>query len=131
MDLDLRFRGDIVERQELLNGTQMVTLDGVTEDGAWTLVGDVSWNIGLAETHESDLTLASEADGELFATLAAGHVRDAAGSGDADYLLDLEYRIEGGSGSLADARGEFRLTGKLVNETFTAEVIGAVTPGAP
>ena len=60
VDLELAFTGDIVERQELLNGAETATLEGATADGAWTLSAVVTWNIGLeANTGEGDITLAA------------------------------------------------------------------------
>ncbi len=119
MEFEIQIAGDVIERQELLNGTQLVTLEGASADGQWTMVGGVSWNIGLeANTNEGDITL-SRADGtELFGTLSGGDVQDTGGAADADYRLSLAYEVDGGSGAYAGASGSARAEGLLVGDSF-------------
>ena len=105
MQFDIEFEGDVVERGELLNGTQMVTLAGTSVDGAWTLDGSLSWNMGLVESSgEGDITLVRGAD-ELFGTLTTCAAGDAGPEGGADETVDAEYEIDGGAGAFEGASG--------------------------
>lgn len=118
--LDLQITGDIVERQDLLNGTRILTIEGRTADGGWTLAGGLAWNIGrTGAPAEGDITLTNAAGDEIFATLAAGGVREA-GDGDdsADALLALEYDVDGGSGAFASASGWLLAQGAVVADAF-------------
>ena len=75
MRIEIDVAGEIVERQELLNGTETVSLEGVSRDGRWTLSGLVTWNIGLkSNTGEGDITLTRDDGAELFGTLVQGEV---------------------------------------------------------
>jgi hypothetical protein len=109
MKFEIEFEGSIVERQELLNGTQIVSFEGDSVDGVWALSGLVTWNIGLlANASEGDITLVRRRDGaEIFASIASGEV--AGSTTDADPLsedsLRLEYEIDGGTGAFDSAVG--------------------------
>src|SRR5690242_11779651 len=119
MELDIEIAGDVVERQELLNGTQIITLEGASPDGAWALTAGLSWNIGLADTAtEGDMTLTREDGAELFATLTTANITEGAESAESDYDLTLTYDIDGGSGALEDAYGDLTLTGALSGDQF-------------
>ncbi|MEX2245457.1 MAG: hypothetical protein WEC75_02105, partial [Dehalococcoidia bacterium] len=120
MELRIAIEGDIVEREELLNGTQVLTLEGVSGDGAWRMSGALSWNIGLREAAEGDITL-SRADGaELFGTLVGAEVRELAGveSGEGGHAMRLEYEIDGGSGAFEGAEGRASAEGELLAAAF-------------
>jgi hypothetical protein len=107
MELHIAISGDIVERQELLNGTQTITIEGASSDGAWTLSGSVSWNRGLVDyAGEGDLTLTRDDGAEVFATLVrADVIDDPAEHPDADHQIKVQYEIDGGSGTFADSAG--------------------------
>jgi len=106
MDLVIEVAGEIVEEQELLNGTRTVTLSGATADGVWTLDGVVSWNRGLVEyAGEGDLTLARDDGSEVYATLVRAVARDDAGEDDADVRLEVSYEVDGGVGEFERASG--------------------------
>ena len=116
MELEIEIAGDVVERQELLNGTQIVTLEGASADGDWTLTAGLSWNIGLADTAtEGDITLTRNDTAELFATLTTAEITEAAES---DYHLSLIYEIDGGSAALENATGHVELRGELAGDQF-------------
>jgi hypothetical protein len=118
MELEIAINGDIVERQELLNGTQTITIEGASDDGAWTLVGSISWNRGLKDyAGEGDLTLTRGGD-EIFATLTNAEVRDAPDDATADHSLALEYDVDGGAGTFSDASGRAQATGWLAGDRF-------------
>jgi hypothetical protein len=118
MQLSIAISGDVVERQELLNGTQTITIEGASEDGAWSLVGSVSWNRGLVDyAGEGDLTLARNGD-EIFATLTRVEVSDAADELAADHLLEAAYDVDGGTGAFAEASGSARCEASLGGERF-------------
>ncbi len=120
MDLELAFTGDIVERQELLNGAETATLEGATADGAWTLSAVVTWNIGLeANTGEGDITLARVDGAEIYGTLASGDVAEAAEADDASHNVRLEYDVDGGAGDFALAAGRITAEGTLTGDTFS------------
>ena len=81
MHIELDITGDIVERQELLNGSTILTLEGASLDGVWTMNGLLGWNIGTqrdqSDGGEGDLTLVRDDGSELFATLSqAGLIDD-------------------------------------------------------
>lgn len=121
MELEIEIRGDVVEWQELLNGTQIVTLQGASEDGNWVLSGGLSWNIGLAETSgEGDITLTRDDGAEIFGTLTNAEVEDAAEAevGGPDYLLRLEYEVDGGSAEFDAVEGRATADGELTREAF-------------
>ncbi len=121
MELRIEFVGDIVERQELLNGTQMVTLEGESADGAWSLVGDISWNVGLVDfSGEGDITLSRDDGTELLATLVSAIVTEIGDTElqDADHQLHATYEIDGGSGDFEAAVGSVAADGVLAGGTF-------------
>ena len=127
MELEIEIAGDVVERQELLNGTQIITLEGASADGEWTLTAGLSWNIGLAGTAtEGDITLTRNDAAELFATLADAQITEAAEPADADYDLSLTYEIDGGSGALQEADGRLKLNGQLAGDQFRASLRAGV-----
>ena len=131
MELLIEFAGDIVERQELLNGTQMVTLEGESADGAWSLVGDISWNVGLVDfSGEGDITLTHDDGTELLATLISAIVIEIGDTElqDADHQLHATYEIDGGSGDFEAAVGSIAADGVLAGGTFRVKL--AVFAGA-
>lgn len=119
MRLSIDFTGDVVERQELLNGTQSIDIEGVDPAGGWTLAGSFSWNLGLVDhTGEGDLALSRPGGAEIYATLIRASVASADDSADADFSFTLDYDIDGGTGEFADTRGTARAQGELAGETF-------------
>jgi hypothetical protein len=120
MRIEIEVAGDVVEWQELLNGTRTATIEGASADAAWTLVGGVTWNIGLREnTGEGDLTLTASDGDELFGTLVAGDVAEMEGVvGDADHTMRLRYEIDGGSGRYESAAGAATAEGTLSRSGF-------------
>jgi hypothetical protein len=131
MELTIEIAGDVVEWQELLNGTQVLSLEGVSADGAWALSGSLSWNIGLRESSgEGDLTL-SRADGaEIFATLTRADVHDVGEREieDADHTMRLEYEIDGGEGEFASATGAATADGVLSGDAFRGRWLINIVP---
>jgi hypothetical protein len=119
MELRIEITGEIVERQELLDGTQTVTLEGADGAGEWTLAGGLSWNVGLVDyAGEGDITL-SRADGaEIFGTLVRSIVTEVADTEDADHAFRLTYDIDGGAGEFADASGTASAEGTLADDSF-------------
>ena len=120
MEIVIAVTGEIVERQELLNGTETVSLEGEGDDGAWTMSGLLTWNIGLvSNTGEGDVTLARDDGSEIFATLVRGDVVETgAGDDTADHTVRLEYEIDGGSGAFDSASGQITASGTLAAATF-------------
>lgn len=119
--------GDVVERQELLNGTQIVTLEGESADGAWTLTAGLSWSMTpAARPSEGDITLGSAAGDEIFASLHEGAIREAPASDEADHTLALRYDIDGGSGGFTGAGGGIRAAGTLAGDAFFLRVTVAL-----
>jgi hypothetical protein len=123
MRIEIDVAGEIVERQELLNGTETVSLEGESGDGRWTLSGLVTWNIGLkSNTGEGDITLARDDGAELFGTLLRGDVTEIVGDdtaeATADHAMRLEYEIDGGTGAFESATGACQATGSLGAATF-------------
>ncbi len=122
MQIEIDFAGEIVERQELLNGTETVSLEGESADGRWTMSGLVAWNIGLVSSAgEGDITLTRDDGAELFGTLVRGDVSEAAaGDGEeaASYAMRLEYEIDGGGGAFESAAGTCVAAGSLAAAAF-------------
>jgi hypothetical protein len=124
MKLRINIAGEIVERQELLNGTQTIALEGAGGGGEWTMSGALSWNRGLVDfAGEGDLTLSRSDGSEVFATLMQASVTDAqvAGSDDdgaADHLFAAKYEVDGGSGAFEGARGDGEASGSLSGDRF-------------
>jgi hypothetical protein len=116
MELRIEFSGDVVERSELLNGTQSVDIEGADTAGEWSVVGSFSWNRGLLDyAGEGDATLTSDDGGEIFATLQRAHVTEPTDEG-TSFVVD--YEVDGGSGAFEDARGTARAEGTLAGDTF-------------
>jgi hypothetical protein len=116
MDLDIEVAGEIVEEQELLNGTRTVALSGATADGAWTLDGVVSWNRGLVDyAGEGDLTLVRGDGAELYATLTRADARGGSEEDEAEVSLSVAYQVDGGMGEfeqgLGAIEGQIRIGG--------------------
>ena len=132
MKLELRVTGDLVERQELLNGTQTVTIEGVSDDGAWSLVGSISWNRGLVDyPGEGDLTL-TRGDDEVFATLTVADVTELGEDADpdADHLMNLQDEVDGGAGTFAQTAGTARAEGALAGDRFEGTWVLTLDSGA-
>jgi hypothetical protein len=104
MRVEIRAEGEIVESQELLNGTRTVAFEASSEDG-WTLSGVVSWSRGLTDfVGEGDLTLVHDDGSEVYASLTRAAVVAASGeAADAELLCD--YEVDGGALGFADASG--------------------------
>jgi hypothetical protein len=122
MELRIDVAGEVVERQELLNGTQSVTLEGTSADGGWTATAALSWNLGLVDfAGEGDLTLVRRDGTEIFATLTAARVAEpTADDPDADHAFAASYDIDGGAGRFAEAAGSAEAAGTLAGDTFRA-----------
>jgi hypothetical protein len=66
VELVFDISGDVVEWQDLLNGTCIATLEGASADGQWTLSGSVAWDTRSgSHAVEGDITLGA-ADGSDF-----------------------------------------------------------------
>lgn len=132
MDIAIDFAGEIVERRELLNGTETVSLEGESGDGRWTISGLVTWNIGLlSNAGEGDLTLSRDDGAEIFGTLSRGDIAEVAdgdADADADHTMRLEYEIDGGSGAFEGATGACQAVGMLAAAAFRGRWV--VTLGA-
>jgi len=123
MELRIVAAGDIVERQELLNGTRSIAIEGASDDGAWSVSGAISWNRGLLEyAGEGDLTLSHEDGDEILATLTRATVNAQGDDGEpgVDHVMKLEYAIDGGAGAFEGAGGRVTGTGALSGERFEA-----------
>lgn len=107
MEIEIKATGEIVESQELLNGTRTIAFEAASDDGVWLVSGVVSWNLGLIEyPGEGDLTLSREG-AEVYATLVSA-VADAEADAEddtSDALLQLSYEIDGGAGEFDGANG--------------------------
>ena len=122
MEMEIVISGEIVERVELLNGTETVSLDGESDDGVWVMSGLVAWNIGLVSSAgEGDITLTRDDGSEIFGSLLRGEVVEAE-AGEAvdltDHSMQLEYDIDGGTGAFDSATGRCTALGTLAASTF-------------
>jgi hypothetical protein len=120
MELRVEISGEIVERQELLNGTETVTIEGADAAGEWALTGALSWNLGLVDyAGEGDLTLARRDGAELFGTLTRARVTEVAGdTGEADHEFRAAYEIDGGAGAFEGVSGESDAAGSFGGDSF-------------
>jgi hypothetical protein len=119
MELRIEIVGEIVERQELLNGTMTIALEGADASGDWTLAGVLSWNRGLVESAgEGDLTLVRRDGAEIFSTLTGATVTDARDDGDADHQFRAAYEVDGGSGAFEGASGDAEGAGWMTGDAF-------------
>ncbi len=120
-EISIEITGDVVEWQELLNGTQIVTIEGAGADG-WTLSGSVTWSARDADfAGEGDVTLTRGDGAELFGSLVRARVTEMGDAEviEADHRMRLEYEIDGGSGAFGDASGTARAEGRLSREGFS------------
>jgi hypothetical protein len=121
VDLRVEISGDIVDRQELLNGTRSVDLEGTSDDGSWRLSGSFSWNLGLLDfAGEGDVTLVDRDGDEIFGTLRNARVEEST-LDTGGQRFDLEYEIDGGSGLFSAARGSARARGSLLDQRFQSD----------
>jgi hypothetical protein len=124
--ISIEIVGDVVERQELLNGNQTVAFEGASADGAWMLSGTLTWNRGLeAGAEEGDLTLANGPD-EVFCSLTTASIQPAEDVG-AAYRIAAEYDIDGGAGRFAAASGRLSLHATLEGDAVLARIEVAIT----
>ena len=101
----IAFRGDVVERQELLNGTESVTVEGASEDGMWRVVATVSWNLGLVDmSGEGDFEIAGDG-GEVYGTLVDAKAEAGAGEERAEWAVHARFDVDGGAGRFESAAG--------------------------
>jgi hypothetical protein len=131
VELVIDISGDVVEWQDLLNGTRLATFDGASPDGAWSLSGSVSWDTRSgSRATEGDITLARADGSDLFGTLAAGEVGEMGedDTPDAGHAMRLEYDIDGGSGEFASATGTATAQGSLSREEFHARWVITLAP---
>jgi len=114
--MDIEVDGDVVERQELLNGTQTLALEA--EGGGWTVSALVTWNRGLdVRPPEGDITLTCAQRGEIFATVTS--VRAGEASTDEGLLvLRVGYVVEGGTGDFEGVTGDAEATLEMADDRF-------------
>lgn len=117
LQADLGFAGEVVERQEFLNGTQVVTLEGEGPDGA-VMTGLLTWSMRSSQATEGDVTIAMDDGSEIFATLTGGRVSERA-EGEGGHAFTLAYEIDGGSGAHEGARGAIAAHGVIEESTFS------------
>jgi hypothetical protein len=119
MELELNCSGDVVERQELLNGTKTVTIEGAADDGAWTLTAVISWNRGLVDyVGEGDVAVA-RGDDEIFATLVRSEASTPDADDTSDHLIKIQYEVDGGAGTYEGARGAGRAEVRIAGDEFS------------
>jgi hypothetical protein len=111
--------GEVISRQELLNGTETLTLEGGSADGSWSLVLEFSRNRGLVEfAGEGDITLTRSDGAELFGSLGEARVVETV---DGALQFTLTFDLDGGSGEFEDAAGVAAGTGALGADTFDSQ----------
>ena len=120
MELRITISGEVVGRQELLNGTQTVTLAGNSDDGRWMFFGEICWNRGLVDfAGEGEFTLTRGDDNdEIFATASAVEVLPEEPD-DASVRLHAAYEIDGGSGEFANATGTATADLTIASDIFS------------
>jgi hypothetical protein len=125
--IDITIEGDVADRQELLNATQILTFDGGSPDSLWQFSALVTWSMRDANATEGDVTL-SRGDDEIFASLIGGRVTERAET-DGGHAFTLEYEIDGGAGAYADARGAINAHGVIEESTFAGTWSVEITAG--
>jgi hypothetical protein len=117
---DVVVEGDVVDRQELLNGQTTVTLDGHSSDGAWSASALISWNLGLERRDpEGDLTLSNRDGGEIYTSLTGVDELAAEATPDAEERLRLTFDVDGGAGPLDGAQGRVEGQIEIARDRFT------------
>jgi len=115
-EVDIDVEGDIVERQELLNATETLVLEG--QGDGWLVSALVTWNRGLdPRPPEGDITLTDDRGSELFAAVTSVRA-DESPLDDAMLTLRVMYAVEGGTGEFASAEGEAEATIELAAARF-------------
>jgi hypothetical protein len=115
MELRIEIEGEVVEREELLNGTQVLTIEGRSGDG-WTLSGGLSWNVGLSERGgEGDITVSRQDGAEVYGSLSRLEASESGGEGEE---LRLRYEIDGGAGEFEAASGTAEAEVSVTGTTF-------------
>ena len=118
MPIELRITGDVVERNELLNGTQTIVLEASDETGAWRVSGDLSWNRGLLDYDgEGAWTLEREDGAELYAVATRVEARPPDESG--AEVLAITWDIDGGAGEFQSASGAGDATLTMTGESIS------------
>jgi hypothetical protein len=116
----LRFSGDVVEWDELLNGTQLVTIEGASDDGQWTLTGLLTWNIGIEEREaEGDVTLTRADGAAVFGSARSRRVTET--EGESAFSVNAEYEVDGGEGAFEGASGRVTAGVQLDRAGFSGE----------
>lgn len=121
MEIAFDFKGEIVERQELLNGTETITIEGASADGAWSLTVCFSRNRGLIElAAEGDITLIHEGAGiELWGSLA--RVIEAPRE-QTDWVAETAFEVDGGAAAGAGAKGRVNVHLEAVADSVLGRV---------
>ena len=131
-----RSRGVVVQRQELLDGTVHLVLEGGA--GGLHLSATFSWRLageGDVELREGDLTLEGGSDpdaaSELYALLDSGTCRADPESG--DLCIECLYLVDGVVGEWLVLGGAGRENGRLTCrfEVAAAEWVGELDVPAP
>jgi hypothetical protein len=114
MELVIAFRGEVVERQELLNGTQSVTVDGASAGGEWRVVATVAWNLGVLEyAGEGEVALAG-GEGDVYASLIEAAAEAGEREDGADWVVRARFEVDGGTGRFESASGTLELVLRLI-----------------
>jgi hypothetical protein len=103
MRFQVQLHGEVVDRSDLLDGTQSITFEAASEDGRWQISGSVSWNLGMEDrAGEGDMSLRAD-DGEIIAAVIRAEPGPAADDG---LRIALVLEIDGASGSFAGSTGD-------------------------
>ena len=124
--LRLEFDGEVSQKQEMLDGTRQVVLEG-SADGddhaSWAITVTLAWTMGdEAEIEEGDLALSRDDGSEVYASLRAGRYRESGlpGLEGAAEGFEAAFNIDGGEGAFASSAGSVRLRGTFTDERFAA-----------
>jgi hypothetical protein len=127
LSFEIEFLGAIVERQELLNGTQSITFEGRSADDAWSVSGMVAWSRGLIDfVGEGDLTLSTPESDELYAIAMSVEAEDAEAGGSRE--VRAHYEVDGGTGAYEGATGGLQAALEVAQDGIKGRVRVYLSP---
>jgi hypothetical protein len=121
VEIELEIHGEVVERQELLDGTQSVTVEGSSIDGRYLVSLSYSWNRGLVDlVGEGDITISRSQEAEAFGSLISAAVRPGE---TVDWDCEVRFELDGGSGDWIDASGNANVVLELIGDNARGRVL--------
>ena len=130
----VRFEGQVIDRQTLLDGTREFSIDaaGGPEDGGhgWQATLTFRWPKEAVDAlDEGDLSLTAPGGSSLYGTLRGGTADDVYDEDTASEVirLALDFEVRSGDGAFAGSGGSARVSGDLLGDHVLLTVSIEVT----